>query len=73
MDEFRILSKNEIVSFARIAVNAYPAFKISSEEEIEKYAARLQWRTENDPRVYYYGLYRGETLTGGLCMWDCFT
>lgn len=72
MDEFRILSKNEIVSFARIAVNAYPAFKISSEEEIEKYAARLQWRTENDPRVYYYGLYRGEALTGGLCMWDCF-
>ncbi|MGE5580882.1 MAG: enhanced intracellular survival protein Eis [Bacillota bacterium] len=72
MDEFRKLGKDEMVSFARIAANAYPGFKISSDEDIQKYAARLEQRAEIDPRVGYYGLYREGTLTGGLCMWDCF-
>lgn len=73
MDEFRKLSKDEIVSFARMAVNAYPGFKISSEEDIQKYAARLQRHAEIDPRAHYYGFYRGGTLAGGLCLWDSFT
>lgn len=72
MEEFRKLEKEELLSFARIAVNAYPAFKISSEEDIQKYAARLQKHWDVDPRVDYFGLFREGSLLGGFCMWDCF-
>jgi len=73
MEGFRKLENEEILSFARIAVQAYPAFKISSEEDIQKYAARMQKHAEVDPRVDYYGLFRSGSLVGGFCMWDCFT
>jgi predicted acetyltransferase len=73
MDGFRKLEKDEIPSFARIAVNAYPGFRISSEEDIAKYAGRLQRHVEVDPRAYYFGLFRSGSLAGGFCMYDYFT
>ncbi len=72
MEGLRKLEKDEILSFARIAVNAYPGFKISSEEDIQKYAARLQRHAEVDPRVDYFGLFRSGSLMGGFCMFDHF-
>ena len=73
MEEFRKLEKEELLSFARIAVHAYPGFKISSDEDIQKYASRLQKHMEVDPRADYFGLFRSDLLVGGFCMWDYFT
>lgn len=73
VDEFRELTGEEILAFARIAVNAYPSFKIFSEKDLMEHADRLRHHMDVDPRAHYFGLFRSGSLLGGFCMWDHFS
>jgi predicted acetyltransferase len=54
---------------AEIVGNAYPAFPLSSPEEIEKFKKNMG-ETYDDPDRCIYGHYRDEQLLGGMIFYD---
>jgi predicted acetyltransferase len=55
--------------FLRIAADAYPVFKVVSDDDRKKFKERFLLR-HRDPRINVWGLYRDEQLLGGLRLFD---
>lgn len=70
MSEIKRLTANQINEYVRIVGDAYPGYKIASEEDRRRTSERLQKRLKEDPTVAFYGLFRGGKLLGGMRLHD---
>jgi predicted acetyltransferase len=61
----RPLTDEELVPFARIAANAYPAMRLGTEDEVRGFAERLRDRMD-PPADTLYGAFRDDVLVGGM-------
>lgn len=70
MSDMRLLSAEGIKDFVDISINAYPGFKINTEEARQRFIERLTDAQENVPVLHLYGLYRDGSLVGGMRLHD---
>lgn len=70
VSEIRRLITPDIEAYVDIVINAYPGFKISSEEGRQRLIERLQHVQDEVPVLHLYGLYREERLLGGMRLHD---
>jgi predicted acetyltransferase len=70
MDEIRALTGADLEVAARIFADAYPGFKIVSQEERDRFQDRLDQVQRDDPLATYYGLFRDGALLGIMCCYD---
>ncbi len=68
--DIRLLSVESITDFADIAINAYPGFKIATEEARQQLIERLVNVQTTVPIRHLYGLYRDDNLLGGMQLYD---
>jgi predicted acetyltransferase len=69
MQEIKPLAEQDFAAFATIVANAYPSFKIATEEDRQRLVERFRARSEQ-PTNHVYGLYRDGTLYGGMILYD---
>jgi predicted acetyltransferase len=70
VSEIRALYAEDFDAFADIAVNAYPGWRLSSQEERERARQRLLKTHKEEPTVTAYGLFRDGRLQGGMFLYD---
>lgn len=70
MSEMRPIPENDLTQFAWIVANAYPAFDLHSDEQIQRFVQRMADGLKNDPLALPYGLYRDGRLLGGMRLFD---
>lgn len=70
MDQMKKIPRKNFDDFIAIVINAYPGFKITSEEERRKFRQRLLKLEKEEPTISTYGLYRGSKLLGGMRLYD---
>jgi predicted acetyltransferase len=70
MSIVRKLKDEEFEDLVNISVNAYPSFKISTQEDKQKFKERLIKVQNDDPIVNYYGLFRNEEIIGTMSFHD---
>ena len=70
MSEIRALTPDEFEPLARIFAEAYPGFKITTEEERKRFAERARKLHEEDPTAQFHGLFRYGKLLGIMCFYD---
>jgi predicted acetyltransferase len=70
MSEIRALTPDEFEPLARIFSEAYPGFKITTEEERKQFAERALKLHEEDPTAQFHGLFRDGELQGIMCFYD---
>lgn len=69
--EVRPIPEGDVEAFVRIAANAYPAFEVSSDEQVQRLAQRMWEAERRDGGVTrLYGLYREGRLVGGMRLFD---
>lgn len=67
MDHIRKLCSNEeFIDFVNIVADAYPGFKIDTEELKQKRVEAFCKIQEEDAGVSYYGVFREDQLVGGM-------
>lgn len=72
MSVIQRLPESDFDLFIAIVANAYPGFKIVTEEDRQKVKQRLLKVHNQDPTTGFYGLYREGQLLGGM-RWHDFT
>lgn len=65
----RALTHDEILPFIRIVALAYPSMKVTSEEDIQRFAERIVARMDA-PIDTLHGLFEDNTLLGGMRLID---
>lgn len=70
MSDIQRLSTAGITAYADIAINAYPGFKINTEEERQRLIDRLTHLQDDVPVIHLYGLYDETELLGGMQWFD---
>jgi len=70
VEEIRKLSEDELRLLSDIQANAYPAFKVNSEEEREKMAQRFIKISQEEPTTHFYGMFLDNVLVGGMRLFD---
>jgi predicted acetyltransferase len=70
VSKVRILAAEDFDAFVNIAVNAYPGWKIASEEQKERVKQRLLEAHQEEPTITGYGLFREGELQGGMLFHD---
>ena len=70
MSKIRALSAEDFDAFVDIAVNAYPGWRVSSQEEKERARQRLLTTHLEEPTITAYGLFRDGQLRGGMFLYD---
>ncbi len=55
---------------ARVFADAYPGFKVTTEEDRARLAERALHLHEEEPTVQYHGLFRQGRLQGMMCFYD---
>lgn len=70
MHRIRKLTKKDFNYFTTIVVNAYPGFKINTEEQFDKCRQRFIKLQKYDPIVNFYGLFKKKKLLGGMRLHD---
>jgi len=69
VSEIKPLADQDYDAFVMIAGNAYPTFKVATEEDRRRMVERLRARND-DPISHVYGLYREGQLLGGMILFD---
>ena len=69
MSKIRLLEEADYAAFVTLAANAYPAFKLASEEDRERIRQRFLTRSA-EPTNHFYGLFRDQRLIGGMILYD---
>jgi predicted acetyltransferase len=69
LSEIRLLEEADFAAFVTLAANAYPAFKLASEEDRERIRQRFLIRSA-EPTNHFYGLFRDQRLIGGMILYD---
>ena len=70
MIETRELSSEDFDAAARIFGDAYPGFKIASEEELKRFSERARKLHQEEPTAHFHGLFRDGELQGMMCFYD---
>ena len=70
MSEIRVLAPDDFEPLARIFAEAYPGFKITTEEEQKQFAERALKLHEEEPTAQFHGLFRDGELQGIMCFYD---
>ena len=70
MIETRALVPEDFDAAARIFGNAYPGFKIASEEERKRFSERILKLHQEEEIVHFHGLFRDGELQGMMCFYD---
>jgi len=70
MSEVKRLTERHLDGLIRIVANAYPGFKIVSEEDRKRIGERLLKRMKEDSTTAFYGLFRRKELQGVLRLHD---
>jgi predicted acetyltransferase len=70
VSEIRILKENEFDAFVDIVGDAYPAWEITSPEDVERTKKHLLQDHQEEPTVAFYGLFREGELQGGMRFHD---
>jgi predicted acetyltransferase len=68
MSTIRPLADDELLAFVTLAANAYPAWKMHSPEDRQRFAERLAARSGPTDRIY--GPFHDGTLLGGMRLVD---
>ncbi len=68
--EIRVLEPDEMAAFVDLAVNAYPAWPVSSVEDKERLCQRLLRMHVDEPTISFYGAFRSGRLVGGMALYD---
>jgi predicted acetyltransferase len=63
------IPSRDIDTFVDIVANAYPGFNIVTFEDRKKMKQRIAG-VSRDPTICHYGLYRGESILGGMRTYD---
>src|SRR5258706_13643464 len=69
MSEIKLIPEQNYEAFVTIAANAYPSFKVASEDDRQRLIQRFRAWTA-DPTSHTYGLYRDGQLLGGMVLFD---
>jgi predicted acetyltransferase len=69
MSEIKLIPEQDYEAFVTIAANAYPSFKVASEDDRQRLLQRFRTWTA-DPTTHTYGLYRDGQLLGGMILFD---
>lgn len=64
------LPASDLAAFVDIAANAYPGLKLHAPDERSKLHERLLQAMSDDPITHMFGAYRGDTLVGGMRLFD---
>ena len=70
MTEIRALSSEDFDPAARVFADAYPGFKIATEEERKRFSERALKLHEEEPTAQFHGLFRDGQLQGMMCFYD---
>ena len=70
MAEVRALSPEDFDPAARIFADAYPGFKIATEEDRKRFSERALKLNEEEPTAQFHGLFRDGQLQGMMCFYD---
>jgi predicted acetyltransferase len=70
MTEIRTLMPEDFDPAARIFADAYPAFKIATEEDRMRFSERTLKLQEEEPTVQFHGLLLDSQLQGMMCFYD---
>lgn len=70
MEEIRIVKNDEMDTFLRISLNAYPRFKMNSTDGFKKTLERLLENRKKDDSSEYYGLFKDSELLGGMKLYN---
>jgi predicted acetyltransferase len=70
MSELRVLEPRDFEPMARIFADAYPGFKIATEEDRKRFAERALQLHEEEPTAQFHGLFRDGELQGIMCFYD---
>jgi len=70
MTEIRALSPEDFDPAARIFADAYPGFKIATEEDRKRFSERALKLHEEEPTAQFHGLFRDGQLQGMMCFYD---
>lgn len=62
----KLESEQEFIQFADIAGNAYPGFKIQTQEEKKTFIENAMKAQRDNPYVKFYGVFEDEGLYGGM-------
>lgn len=70
MSTIRLLKKKDFAAFVNIVVNAYPGFRITTDEQKQKFMQqRIKEQAESTTK-HYFGLWRNKKLLGGMLLHD---
>jgi predicted acetyltransferase len=70
MREIRVLCEQELKGFVKIARNAYPGIRITTQEEQSRLEERLIKSQKENPIAKIYGLFESGKLLGGMRFFD---
>ena len=70
MIETRPLSPEDFGPAAHIFGDAYPGFKIASEEDRTRFSERALKLHEEELTAHFHGLFRNDELQGMMCFYD---
>jgi len=70
MIETRELSPEDFDAATRIFGDAYPGFKMATDEERDRFSQRIRKLHEEEPTVRFHGLFRDGQLQGMMCFYD---
>jgi predicted acetyltransferase len=70
MSEIRVLAPGDFEPLAHVFADAYPGFKITTEEERKRFAERALKLHEEEPTAEFHGLFRDGELQGIMCFYD---
>jgi predicted acetyltransferase len=70
MSKIQPLAPEDFESLARIFADAYPGFKIATEDERKHLSERTLKLHEEEPTVQFHGLFRDGQLQGIMCFYD---
>jgi len=70
MTEIRALLPEDFDPAARIFADAYPGFKIATEEDRKRFSERALKLQEEEPTAQFHGLFRHGQLQGMMCFYD---
>lgn len=70
MSEVKRLTERHLDGLIRVLSNAYPGFKIATEEDRKRIGERFLVRMKEDPTTAFYGLFRKKEMQGVMRLHD---
>lgn len=66
----KLAEEQEFIAFSSIVADAYPGFKVETEEQRKKNVENLMKVQRERPNIHIYGIFEGEQILGGMRFHD---